>query len=148
MNNLKLVIILLIFILSSCTQTIQKNGLSENKIENFDIKIGETSKNYLINKYGPPIFQNVFNNNVIYYVSHITSYKTFDKRKTEKLSVLEITLDNKNIVQKINIALLIRLKLLKFKKGSKFIKLFSNILISTFTIINITIPFNNSPTSQ
>ena len=101
MNNFKLVIILLIFILSSCTQTIQNNGLSEKKIENFDIKIGETSKNYLINKYGPPIFQNVFNNNVIYYVSHSTSYKTFDKRKTKKLSVLKITLDDKNIVQKI-----------------------------------------------
>ena len=101
MNNFKLVIILLIFILSSCTQTIQNNGLSEKKIENFDIKIGETSKKYLMTNYGPPIFQNVFNNNVIYYVSHSTSYKTFDKRKTEKLSVLEITLDNKNIVQKI-----------------------------------------------
>ena len=101
MNNFKLVIILLIFILSSCTQTIQNNGLSEKKIENFDIKIGKTSKKYLMTNYGPPIFQNVFNNNVIYYVSHSTSYKTFDKRKTEKLSVLEITLDNKNIVQKI-----------------------------------------------
>ena len=101
MNNFKLVIILLIFVLSSCTKTIQNNGLSEKKIENFDIKIGETSKKYLMTNYGPPIFQNVFNNNVIYYVSHSTSYKTFDKRKTEKLSVLEITLDNKNIVQKI-----------------------------------------------
>ena len=101
MNNLKLVIILLIFILSSCTQTFQNNGLSEKKINNFDIKIGETSKKYLISNYGPPIFQNVFNNNVIYYVSHSTSYGTFDKRKTKKLSVLEITLDNKNIVQKI-----------------------------------------------
>ena len=101
MNNFKLVIILLIFILGSCTQTIQNNGLSEKKIENFDIKIGKTSKKYLMTNYGPPIFQNVFNNNVIYYVSHSTSYKTFDKRKTEKLSVLEITLDNKNIVQKI-----------------------------------------------
>ena len=101
MNNFKLVIIVLTFILSSCTQTIQNNGLSEKKIENFDIKIGKTSKKYLMTNYGPPIFQNVFNNNVIYYVSHSTSYKTFDKRKTEKLSVLEITLDNKNIVQKI-----------------------------------------------
>ena len=101
MNNFKLVIIVLIFILSSCTQTIQNNGLSEKKIENFDIKIGKTSKKYLMTNYGPPIFQNVFNNNVIYYVSHSTSYKTFDKRKTEKLSVLEITLDNKNIVQEI-----------------------------------------------
>ena len=101
MNNFKLVIILLIFILSSCTQTIQNIGLSEKKLENFDIKIGKTSKKYLMTNYGPPIFQNVFNNNVIYYVSHSTSYKTFDKRKIEKLSVLEITLDNKNIVQKI-----------------------------------------------
>ena len=37
------------------------------KIENFDIKIGKTSKKFLIDNYGPPIFENVFNNNVIYY---------------------------------------------------------------------------------
>ena len=101
MNNLKFFIILLIFILSSCTQKFQNNGLSEKQIENFDIKIGKTSKKNLINNYGPPIFQNMFNDRVIYYVSHSTSYKTFDKRKTKKLLVLEITLDNDNIVQKI-----------------------------------------------
>ena len=100
MYNLKLIIIFLIFILSSCTQTFQKNGLSEKKIENFDIKIGKTSKKYLIDNYGPPIFENVFNDNVIYYISHSTSYKTFDERKTDKLLVFEITLDDKNIVQK------------------------------------------------
>ena len=99
MYNLKLIIPLLIFILSSCTQTFQKNGLSEKKIENFDIKIGKTSKKFLIDNYGPPIFENVFNDNVIYYVSHSTSYKTFDDRKTDKLLVFEITLDDKNIVQ-------------------------------------------------
>ena len=100
MYNLKLIITFLIFILSSCTQTFQKNGLSEKKIENFDIKIGKTSKKKLIDNYGPPIFENVFNDNVIYYVSHNTSYKTFDDRKTDKLLVFEITLDEKNIVQK------------------------------------------------
>ena len=100
MYNLKLIITFLIFILSSCTQTFQKNGLSEKKIENFDIKIGKTSKKFLIDNYGPPIFENVFNNNVIYYVSHSTSYKTFDDRKTDKLLVFEITLDDKNVVQK------------------------------------------------
>ena len=99
MNNLKLIIILLIFILSSCAQTVQNNGLSEKEIKNFDIKIGKTSKTYLINNYGPPIFENVFNDNVIYYISHSTSYKTFEERKTKKILVLEITLDNKNIVQ-------------------------------------------------
>ena len=100
MYNLKLIIPFLIFILISCTQTFQKNGLSEKKIENFDIKIGKTSKKNLIDNYGPPIFENIFNDNVIYYVSHSTSYKTFDNRKTDKLLVFEITLDNKNVVQK------------------------------------------------
>ena len=100
MYSLKLIIPVLIFILSSCTQTFQNNGLSEKKIENFDIKIGKTSKKFLIDNYGPPIFENVFNDNVIYYVSHSTSYKTFDDRKTDKLLVFEITLDNKNIVKK------------------------------------------------
>ena len=101
MKYLRLIIIFLFFIISSCTQTFQNNGLSEKKIENFDIQIGETSKKYLIENYGPPMFENVFNDNVIYYVSHKTSYKTFNKRKTRKLFVLEIKLDDKNIVQKI-----------------------------------------------
>ena len=100
MYNLKLIIPFLIFILSSCTQTFQTNGLSEKKIDNFDIKIGKTSKKFLIDTYGPPIFENVFNDNVIYYVSHSTSYKSFDDRKTDKLLVFEITLDDKNVVQK------------------------------------------------
>ena len=100
MYNLKLIIAFLIFILSSCTQTFQTNGLSEKKIENFDIKIGKTSKKNLIDTYGHPIFEDVFNDNVIYYVSHSTSYKTFDDRKTDKLLVFEITLDDKNVVQK------------------------------------------------
>ena len=102
MYNLKLIITFLIFILSSCSQTFQKNGLSEKKIENFDIKIGKTSKKFLIDNYGPPIFENVFNDNVIYYVSHSTSYETFDDRKTDKLLVFEITLDDKNVVKKFN----------------------------------------------
>ena len=100
MHKSKLIIPFLIFILSSCTQTFQTNGLSEKKIENFDIKIGKTSKNFLLDNYGPPIFENVFNDNVIYYVSHSTSYKTFDDRKTDKLLVYEITLDDKNVVKK------------------------------------------------
>ena len=101
MYNLKHAIILLIFILSSCSQNFQNNGLSEKKIQNFNIKIGETSKKYLINNYGPPIFENVFNNKIIYYISHETSYKTFDNRKTNNLIVLEITLNEKDIIQKI-----------------------------------------------
>ena len=64
------------------------------------LKLERHQKNFLIDNYGPPIFENVFNDNVIYYVSHSTSYKTFDDRKTDKLLVFEITLDDKNVVQK------------------------------------------------
>ncbi len=63
------------------------------------LTFGKTSKQFLTKKYGPPIFENIFNKNVIYYVSHNTSYKTFEKRKTDKLLVYEITFDNKNIVK-------------------------------------------------
>ena len=92
-------IFLLLFFLISCSQNFQNNGLSEKKIKNFNVEIGKTSKKQLISKYGPPIFENLFNNNTIYYVSHNTSYKTFSKRKTNKLLVFEILLDDNNIVK-------------------------------------------------
>ena len=89
----------IVFFFTSCSQNFQQNGLSNKKINNFEIIIGETSKQYLTEKYGPPIFEDIFNQNVMYYVSHDTSYKTLQKRKTDKLLVYEIKLDNKNIVQ-------------------------------------------------
>ena len=92
-------LIILIFFLNACSQNFQNNGLSKKKLDNFEINIGKTSKQFLTKKYGPPIFENIFNKNVIYYVSHNTSYKTFEKRKTDKLLVYEITFDNKNIVK-------------------------------------------------
>ena len=87
------------FVLTSCSPTIQNNGLSEAKFNKIKIEIGKTSKKDLIRKYGPPIFQSVFNNNVIYYVSHKTSYKLLDKLKTKKLLIYEIHLNKKNIVK-------------------------------------------------
>ena len=62
-------------ILTSCSPTIQNNGISELKFDKIIIEIGKTSKNDLIKKYGPPVFEGIFNENVIYYVSHKTSYK-------------------------------------------------------------------------
>ena len=99
MYYLKSFIFLLLFFLISCSQNFQNNGLSNKTVKNFNIEIGKTSKKQLISKYGPPIFENLFNNNTIYYVSHNTSYKTFTKRKTNKLYVYEIFLDNENIVK-------------------------------------------------
>lgn len=92
-------IITLSFLLNACSQNIQQNGLSNRKLKNIEIVIGKTSKEYLTENYGPPIFENIFNENIMYYVSHDTSYQTFKKRKTDKLLVYEIILDDKNIVQ-------------------------------------------------
>ena len=86
-------------ILTSCSPTIQNNGISENKLKKIVIEIGKTSKNDLIKKYGPPVFESVFNEKVIYYVSHKTSYKLLDKVKTKKLLIYEISLNDKNIVK-------------------------------------------------
>ena len=86
-------------ILTSCSPTIQNNGRSENKLKKIVIEVGKTSKNDLIKKYGPPIFEGVFNENVMYYVSHKTSYKLLDKVKTKKLLIYEISLNDKNIVE-------------------------------------------------
>jgi outer membrane protein assembly factor BamE (lipoprotein component of BamABCDE complex) len=86
-------------ILTSCSPTIQNNGMSEIKFNKIIIEIGKTSKNDLIKKYGPPVFEGVFNEKVIYYVSHKTSYKLLDKIKTKKLLIYEISLNDKNIVK-------------------------------------------------
>ena len=99
MYYLKIFISIMSFVLTSCSPTIQNNGLSEVKFNKIKIEIGKTSKKDLIRKYGPPIFQSVFNDNIIYYVSHKTSYKLLDKLKTEKLLIYEVYLDKKNIVE-------------------------------------------------
>ena len=101
MPYFKFFIIFLILFSSSCTQNVQKNGLSLTKINQMKIKIGETSKVDLNNKYGPPIFESIFNNNVIYYGSHTSSYLNFNPRKTKQLVVFKIILDSKNIVEKV-----------------------------------------------
>ncbi len=86
-------------ILTSCSPTIQNNGMSEVKFDKITIEIGKTTKNDLIKKYGPPVFEGIFNEKVIYYVSHKTSYKLLDKVKTKKLLIYEINLNDKNIVE-------------------------------------------------
>ena len=95
------IILICIFsvILTSCSPTIKNNGMSENKFKKIIIEIGKTSKNDLVKKYGPPVFEGVFNEKVIYYVSHKTSYKLLDKVKTKKLLIYEISLNDKNIVK-------------------------------------------------
>ena len=101
MPYFKFLIIFIILFISSCTDNIQKNGLSIRQINEIKIKIGETSKEDLNNQYGPPLFESIFNKDIVYYASHTSSYLNFNPRKTKQLIVLKITLDNKNIVQNV-----------------------------------------------
>ena len=101
MYFLKFILISVVFFNASCSQNIQKTGLSNVKINEIKIKEGITTKSNLIKKYGPPVFESVFNKNTVYYVSHITGYKNLSDRKTLNLVVFEITFNNKNIVNKI-----------------------------------------------
>ena len=101
MPYFKFLIIFIILFISSCTDNIQKNGLSIRQINEIKIKIGETSKEDLNNQYGPPVFESIFNKDIVYYASHTSSYLNFNPRETKQLIVLKITLDNKNIVQSV-----------------------------------------------
>ena len=101
MYFLKFILMSVVFLNSSCSQNIQKTGLSNVKINEIKIEEGITTKSNLIKKYGPPVFESVFNKNTVYYVSHITGYKNLSDRKTLNLVVFEITFNNKNIVNKI-----------------------------------------------
>jgi len=101
MFYLKFILILVIFFNASCSQKIQKTGLSSVKINEIKIEEGITTKSNLIKKYGPPVFDGVFNKNTVYYVSHVTGYKNLSDRKTLNLVVFEITFNDKNIVNKI-----------------------------------------------
>jgi outer membrane protein assembly factor BamE (lipoprotein component of BamABCDE complex) len=102
MYYLKFILILVVIFNTSCSQNIQKTGLSNVKINEIKIEEGVTTKSNLMKKYGPPVFESVFNKNTVYYVSHITGYKNLSDRKTLNLVVFEITFDNNNIVNKIN----------------------------------------------
>lgn len=102
MTNFKFIIVFFILFMSSCSEKNHTNGRSLLQINQMDIKIGEITKNQIYIKYGPPIFESVFNKNVIYYLSHKSSYLNFKPRKTRELVVLEITFDNENIVKSID----------------------------------------------
>ena len=95
----KVLLLFIIFFISSCSETIQTNGLSDTIISEMQVKIGITTKNELNKKYGPPVFEGIFNNNILYYISHESGFKNFSPRKTKKLLILKITLDNDNKVK-------------------------------------------------
>ena len=101
MTKKKVLLFFITLFISSCSETIQTNGLSNTIITEMQVKIGITTKNELNKKYGPPVFDGIFNNNILYYISHESGYKNFSPRKTKRLLVLKITLDNHNKVKSV-----------------------------------------------
>ena len=102
MYYFKILITIMLFFLFSCSETVERYGLSQKKIENIELLIGVTSKKSLINSYGPPVFESLFKENIVYYVSHESSFKNFEDRKTKKLKVIEVIFDKNDIVQNFN----------------------------------------------
>ena len=62
-------------------------------------EITKTSKNSLINKYGPPSFESPFNKNIIYYISQNIIYKNLDVPQVKKMILYKVNLDKNNIVK-------------------------------------------------
>ena len=99
MRYLNCFLIIAVFLLTGCVQTKQINGISFNKINDFNVEIGKTSKNSLINKYGPPSFESPFNKNIIYYISQNTIYKNLNDPQVKKMILYKVNLDKNNIVK-------------------------------------------------
>ena len=99
MNFLNYFLIIAIFLFTGCVQTKQINGISFNKINDFNVEIGKTSKNILLNKYGPPSIDSPFNKNIIYYISQNTIYRNLDAPQVRKMIVYKINLDENNLVK-------------------------------------------------
>ena len=99
---MKYFLILIMFFLVSCVETKQVNGIRFEKIDNFNIEIGKTSKSLLITKYGPPSFESPFKKNIIYYSSQNTVYKNLSAPQVEKMILYQIYLDENGLVTKFN----------------------------------------------
>ena len=99
MTKRKVLLLFMILFISSCSENIQINGLSNTIMTQMQIEVGITTKDELNKKYGPPVFEGIFNNNVIYYISHESRYKNFNPRKTNKLLIFKITLDTEDKVK-------------------------------------------------
>ena len=99
---MKYFLILILFFLVGCVQTKQINGIRFDKIKNFNIEIGKTSKSSLISTYGPPSFESPFKKNIIYYTSQNTVYKNLSAPQVEKMILYQVYLDENGIVTKFN----------------------------------------------
>ena len=123
---MKYFLVLIMFFLVGCVETKQINGIRFDKIKNFNIEIGKTSKTSLVSTYGPPSFESPFKKNIIYYTSQNTVYKNLSAPQVEKMILYQVYLDENGIVTKFNKyneQEIVNLEIMEDGKGKKKIRL-------------------------
>ena len=100
---MKKVLILLIFLLASCTlnKVVQHHGVHNLEIKQTKLKINETNKNDIIELIGPPSTKSTFDNDLYIYVERKTSgskLRKLGKKILIKNDVLVLEIDSKGIL--------------------------------------------------
>ena len=102
----KFIYITLILFLVSCSLTFDKEiinyGPDLKSFDQINIKSGETSKSYIIKKFGPPSFINPYNNKNVFYVSQKMIKEVGKVNKFQEVSFLEIFYNENDKVIKFN----------------------------------------------
>ena len=100
---MKKILILLIFLLSSCTlnKVVQHHGVHNLEIKQAKLKINKTNKNDIIELIGPPSTKSSFDNDLYIYVERKTSGSKLTKMGKKiliKNDVLVLEVDSKGIL--------------------------------------------------
>ena len=104
MYTIILLLISTVFI-SNCGLTPEKvtSGTNKLAILNLNLKKGETRKSTVLKNLGPPSIENPFNKDVVYYISQQSKKDIGRDNQLEKITVLQITFNKKNIVKDYNL---------------------------------------------
>ena len=100
---MKKILILLIFLLASCTlnKVVQHHGVHNLEIKQAKLKINKTNKNDIIELIGPPSTKSSFDNDLYIYVERKTSgskLMKMGKKILIKNDVLVLEVDSKGIL--------------------------------------------------
>ena len=100
---MKKILILSIFLLSSCTlnKVVQHHGVHNLELKQEKLKINKTNKNDIIEIIGPPSTKSTFDNDLYIYIERKTSGSKLikmGKKKIIKNDVLVLEIDKKGIL--------------------------------------------------
>ena len=101
--TLKLINLNLILLLVSCSFSFDKEiinyGADLKSFNTINIKKGETSKSFIINKLGPPSFINPYDENNVYYISYKMKKEIGKVNQFLEADFLEIYYENDKVFQ-------------------------------------------------